>query len=273
MNSRSSFLRRLRMILRNPLTNLVIGIVTTVFFFWLTAKGVEPVYLASEAVQASATDTAFELFNSTPQTEKCISKVAFWNHGNSPLTQNLLTGADPLRITASTPVRIVRIRTIHSSRPTLRFGFDTRRPPDQQGRDIYMTIMDGDALDGLDGGAFEIDFIGTCTTQFRVFGRVIGADRIRYRGESTRTFKYWYAMPIMIPLVALLTVSLTLIRLFGSRETRDGVSWPIVIVMWIVVGWVFSYQPFRRPSWMPEFDIVRDPYHFNSYIDVDHPHP
>lgn len=160
MNGPSTFLRRLEMILRNPLTNLVIGIVTTVFFFWLTTRGVEPVYLATEAVQASDTDTAFELFKSTPQTEKYTSRVAFWNHGKLPLTQNLLTAADPLRISASTPVRIVRIRTIHSSRPTLRFGFDTRRPPDQPGRDIYMEIMDGDALDELDGGVFEIDFIG-----------------------------------------------------------------------------------------------------------------
>src|SRR5438046_2979764 len=109
MNRRSPFLRRLKLVLRNPLTNLVIGIVTAGIFFWLSTNGVQPVYLATEAIQVSDTDAAFELFKSTPQTEKCTTRLAFWNHGNTPLTQNLLTAADPLRIVSSNPVRIVQI--------------------------------------------------------------------------------------------------------------------------------------------------------------------
>jgi hypothetical protein len=265
MNRRSPFLRRLKLVLRNPLTNLVVGIVTAGIFFWLSTNGVQPVYLATEPIQASDTDTAFELFKSTPQTEKCTTRVAFWNHGNTPLTQGLLTAADPLRIVSSKPVRIVHITPTTTSRPTLRFAFDTGLPSDQPVQDISMTIMDGDALDPLDGGVFKIDFIGSCHTQFRVFGRVIGAGRIKYRGESTRTWKYWYATPFIIPTLTFLTIGLTVILLLGSRSARENLSvgWPIVVIMWVVLGFVLAGQPFRQPPWLPEFDLVLDGYHNN----------
>ena len=160
----------------------------------------------------------------------------------------------------------MHVTAITTSRPTLRFAFNTGRPPDQPAQDILMTIMDGDALDALDGGVFKIDFIGSCQTQFRVYGRVIGAGPIKYRGESTRTWKYWYATPFMIPMVTLLAVALTALLLFGSRSTRENLSvgWPIVVVMWVALGFVLASQPFRQPPWLPEFDLVPDPYHRNQ---------
>jgi hypothetical protein len=264
MTREGSIKRKVGLILRSQLTGMLVGLVTTIFFFWLTDKKVEPVYLA---VSSSQTDVrGVSSASQVPLGRTvCKCRVAFWNQGKLPLTQDLLTGADPLRITGSKPIRVIEVQTTRTSRPTLHFDFDTHQPAERLVRDIFMNIKDGDALDGLDGGVFTIKFVGACDTQFRVFGRIIGAHPIAYRGEATRTFKYWYATPILIPVLILITIGLTVVLFLVPEEwdIGSGPSPVFALILWILLGAIFYVEPFRQPKWLPTFDLVPHPYHRN----------
>ena len=93
-----------------------------IFGVWTWLQGPEPVYRVSPTttiaqraypeIQINWKGTAIE--------NPCVAIVAFWNQGRTPITSNLLSSTDPLRIELEPAVRVLRTDVVNSSRKTLR---------------------------------------------------------------------------------------------------------------------------------------------------------
>lgn len=240
---------RIRILLNNPVTGLLLGILCTLLSIRLTTNRILPVYLADSQVEPSSKRNGQIPSNLTSDEKRCMARVAFWNSGSEIISKDQFTDADPLRIVSSKPIQLISLDAINKSRASLRFVVHHYE------RGLYLRVKDGDALDPLDGALFKITYLGDCDTGFGIQGRVIGARRIAYRGESTLTFKYWYALPMMIPINIALWCLLAF-YLFRYRNHNDASLFLWFITLSIVIAfflWNWESFPYREPSWLPRF--------------------
>lgn len=147
------------------------GIVATLLTWYFYPK-VDPTYRVwpVETVAKRESPRLTVEWDGKPIENLCICRIALWNNGKEPITQDKLPNSDPLRI-VSNDVHILAIETANSSRQTLTFDTKIAEHADS----VHIAIDGGDAMEKGDGAVFRILFTGNCKSAFTVAGRVIGS--------------------------------------------------------------------------------------------------
>jgi hypothetical protein len=143
---------------------------------WWFYPSVDPTYRAfpADTVARKESPRLAVTWDGAPIDNLCVSRVALWNAGRQPITQDKLPTSDPLRIVPTQAVRILAVDIANSSRPTL--TLDTQIVA---GIYVQLSIHGGDAMEKGEGVAVRLLFTGDCKSDFQVAGRVIGSSRFR----------------------------------------------------------------------------------------------
>jgi hypothetical protein len=195
-------------------------------------------------------------WDNEPIDSLCVCRVAFWNDGKIPITQDRLPSSDPLRIVANKPVRILSIETVNTSRSTLSFNYTMRTGT----QDVLLSIDGGDALERNDGVAVRLLFEGDCqTTKFQVAGRVIGSSQLIDRTttqdarQQSDSRTPWWLNVIMLVIVGSILSSVV----FDLRSARPVVVKFLAIPTLMILYCVLIISVVRAsfingiPGWLP----------------------
>jgi hypothetical protein len=168
--------------IRRPETGValgVLGIAVTILLAWWFYPSVDPTYRAfpADTVARKESPRLTVAWDGVPIENLCVGRVALWNAGTQPITQDKLPTSDPLRIVPTHAVRILGVEIANSSRPTL--TLDTQIVKSNEADHVQLSIHGGDAMEKGDGVAVRLLFTGDCKSDFRVEGRVIGSSGFR----------------------------------------------------------------------------------------------
>lgn len=240
----------------------LLGIAITFFAGWWFYPSVDPIYRAfpGDTVARKESPRLTVTWDGTPIDNLCVSRVALWNAGNQPITQDKLPASDPVRIVPTLTVRILGVELANSSRPTL--SLDTQIVKSSKADNVQLAIHGGDAMEKGEGVAVRLLFTGDCASDFRVAGRVIGSSGFRpARGMGTVP-----RLVLEIPLaIVILLIYLGgsgfvfgyLQRRFPERAVLSLLALPVILGL-MVLG-VFALGLFQHwaefgpyLNWLPE---------------------
>ncbi len=170
-------------------TLAILGLLSGLFFYWLSLSSIEPVYSVGpiESVARRESPRLTVAWDGAPVENLCLCRIAFWNKGKVPLTQDKLTAADPLRIAASEAVHVLQVETTNVSRETLRVISKVVRG--KNGDTVQLRLAENDGLDQNEGFVVRLLFTGSCDTTFQILGRVIGVQGIARNALSNNSSK------------------------------------------------------------------------------------
>lgn len=225
--------------------------VVSVVVGWKSLASVEPTYYVSsvETIARKASPHLSMRWDNEPIESLCVCRVAFWNEGNVPITQDRLPSSDPLRIVASSSVKILSTEAVNASRATL--GMNYKLSDDRS--QVMLSLRGGDALEHLDGTSVRLLFTGACrSTEFSVRGRVIGSTTIK-KGLSPGTGP---GSPVLGALwsafvIGILAYGFFLRARFNEAPTGFQVAYLCIVVIGSIVFIAYLAHNFspHTPDW------------------------
>ncbi len=162
---------------------LVVGVTLTFLQPWLFRSTVDPVYtlLGTNVVAERRFPRLAVQWDGQAIENLCVSRVAIWNAGNTPIRSDQFIQSNPIRVVPLAATRILNADTIHASRHDLPVSIEIGDE-----RKIHLRFGSDEALEQNDGIVLRILHSGqSCSTVgFRVEGRVIG-NKDGFRAYST----------------------------------------------------------------------------------------
>ena len=184
----------------------------------------------------------------------CVARVAFWNQGKSSLSQDKLPSTDPLRISSSSPIKILSVETVNISRTSLPISYKIK--PENKARakfddSIVFSIEGNDALEKDDGFAAKLLFTGDCSkSHLSVQGRVKSVGQIKQH-EIAITFTTYAIALIFFIILSILYVKMFMHKLQAYNRSLEAaiigpsLAWVIPLIFWIRI------LLHALPSWLP----------------------
>ena len=231
-----SIFGRLDRFVGRPLIALALTTLIGFGLAWWFYPSIDPTYRAypSDTVARRESPRLTVNWDGRPIDNLCVSRVALWNAGNQPITQDKLPTTDPVRIVPTRTIHILGVELANSSRPTL--SLDTQIVASDKTDNVRFAIHGGDALEKGEGVAVRLLFTGDCTSDFQVVGRVIGSSG--FRPIRTWTVGSFPQLALLVPVMILLYFGFTFVIgfLFGYLRDRFIKRPGVLVSLLFVVG-------------------------------------
>ena len=246
--------------LRHPIASLIVAAICVLLGWlgnWWFSSSVQPVYrvFPTEIVARRESPRLTVEWDLRRIENLCVSKVAMWNVGKTPLSQNMLPSSDPLRIEPSKEIRFLSVEQSNSSRPTLRVGTQLSYPGS-----VQVEIKDGDAIEKGEGVALRLLFTGDCSSDFVVKGRVIGASEgFKLQRESSNSIManvFWGIAVLVVVNLFMRFARSVADRLVLISNLSSWAKHSAVLTMTLSVGlalalWLYQVLATTNPTWLP----------------------
>lgn len=248
------------LVLKHPVTCLIIGIAASLAIFLIGQSRKLPVYLVDTPkvlANEEGSEQRLGVFWDKRKIHDLASiNIAFWNRGESYIGNEDFSSSDPIKIVPSSKVAILSAKALKTSRANLKFNLYIMNDQ-RQGDYVLCRIAGDEGLERSDGAYIRILYSGPSNCRFAVTGRIKGVPRgfVRLREDPSWTDPIQLAVMRLVIWVVfgvvLLFSFLVAIPFFANAKSFRGVFIPTMcLAAAIMICIIIIYLKIKYPSWI-----------------------